>query len=287
MIWTIILQLVSLICIVLFRLRLLRQIQQKVWTGVFLRCSIYAIISVLCIALLARLRNSLYRQSLISPLSLSISSTGIILSLIAIVSIGILLRRRSRLSSLLQSSLLIALSSFYPSLSQSLTNIRSEETLKQVSLQWWWHESIFSDNNKLFLLACVSAIIFGGIENILFFIRAQNDTGIITISYIIQRSLIPLLIHIASVGTTIMIGYRVYHYYNTMRESYWKPLSQKNIFLFSTLSVFLASIGWVIFHSIYNFSLTYQIRVIIPLLCIISIGMISYGLFRSDLLYTN
>lgn len=292
-----IIQIISLLCIILFRVWLLRQLQHKLWPSIFWRCSAYTVISVLCIAWLARLRNDSQITSLITSVIASFIpsvSHSFYLSLLAIIFIGVALRKKSRLSSLVQSVLVIGIWSLIPSLSQSLANVRSEESLKQASFQWWWQQSIFSDNTTLFLLACVSAIVFGGIENIFFFMKARNSGDIVMLDYIIQRSLIPLLIHIASVGITIAIGYMLYRYYkshdtnthNTSPQTLW--LRKKiSLFLEYSLALILASTGWIAFHSLYNLALGYQLWIMIPILFIASIAIISYGLFRSDLLYTS
>lgn len=134
-------------------------------------------------------------------------------------------------------------------------------------LKYTTSNSFLQKNWKnIWFFAILLGIAFGLIENIFYLIAYASWTENL-IWFILSRWLISVLVHV--VATTTIAS--IYHFLNkkTLRP----------------LALLVGMIGWVWLHSVYNISLEYQFSILIVALIIFFFFLLSWFLFRSDLLY--
>ncbi len=250
--------LISSIVIGLLRLWILRQIFQHTDKKSFFFTSISSSISVIIISLVYILRQYL-----------SIDSTTMIIIVTSIT--------------LLSSILYFHYQRFIWRISQSVVWI-------VFALLWWmtgvysisalWEESFKRIYIKKFiswllgeiiLLWIVSGIVFGWTENLVYIVTSliQNATHSEALSLVQQRWILPLIVHIWSLCLALMV---------------WFHFKTKTPPAFARSIALISGIGS---HVLFNLSQSYQFSLGTAIIILLYLIIISYSLFRSDVLYIS
>lgn len=137
----------------------------------------------------------------------------------------------------------------------------TEESLKRTYIKSQLSQSLW----YILVFGMMSGLSFGIIENIVYLISWWSQWLII----LWQRSLLPIIIHIAALCSTILIAYKA--------QNYIHPIISRSI----------AWASGILLHLLYNITQTNWNTLLSGLLIIISLITIHYSLMKSDLLYID
>lgn len=257
MIW-LILSITTIIISSLVRIRLLRQIFEHTEKRTFITTSILSIISVISITILYYIKQTIQISD----------QVYIYLYTSIIFIIGILYFKKQRFSGrITQSILWIGIALLW-----WVTGTYSIAALGEESFKWIYIKKFITWLLwQIILLGIVSGIVFGRTENLVYMVQyiRNNNTANEILSLIQQRWIIPLIIHIWSLCLSIIIWF-------SFKERYY-----------SFIVRWIAILVWIWSHYLFNLSQIYQFKIWSWIIIIWYLIIISYSLFRSDILYNQ
>lgn len=257
MIWLII-PITTIIITSLVRIRFLRQIFEHSEKRTFIMTSIISIISVMSITLLYYIKQTTQINDQIY--------VYIYTSIIFII--WILYFKRQRFSGRIAQSIVW----IWVALLWWVTGTYSIAALGEESFKWIYIKKFITWLLwQLILLGIVSGIVFGWTENLVYMVQyIINNSPTNKIFLLIQqRGIIPLIIHIWSLCFSIIIWFSL---------KKWYP---------SFITRWIAIWVWIWSHYLFNMSQIYQFNIWSWIIIIWYLIIISYSLFRSDLLYNQ
>ena len=255
--WWIVFSIINIIIIVLIRIWLIRKVFSKINKKTFFTTCITSILSVFLITIFYYIKISLNLSE----------KTYIYIYSIVIIIIGIVYFKKNRFAwQIIQSILWIGLG-----LGWWINGWYAMSALWEESFKWTYiKKHITGLFWEIILLWIISAIIFWRTENIVYdfqyIINKWSNNDIITI--IQQRWIFPIIVHIGSICLSLIIWF-------TLNKKVWEVLS-RSIWL-------IIGIGS---HFLFNISQINQFALWSSLIIICYCLIISYSLFKNDLLYT-
>lgn len=254
----IITSLISTTIITVLWIRTLRQLFWKTDKKRFFLTSITSVISVFVIASIYKLANIFTRDK---------QTITIIYTVLAAIVWLLYIQKKRFAGWIMQSILWILLSQI-----GGITAIYSISALGEESFKWIYIKKFVSWLlGEIILLAIVSGIVFGRTENLIYIITSlvENDTNSKILALIQQRWILPLIVHIGSLCISLMV---------------WFTLKWK----ISTIPArSLALWIWIGSHYLFNISQVYQAPLATTIIIVLYLIIISYSLFRSDILYST
>ncbi len=253
-----ILPIITIIIISLLRIRCMRQIFSYTKNKAFITTSITSIISVVCITLLYYFKHHLHITH----------NTYLYIYIGAMIVGSSIYYRRHRLWWwILQSLLWIGIT-----LSWWIWGAYSIAALGEESFKWIYIKKFVSWLlGEIILLGIVSGIVFGWTENLVYIIQyiTQSADQETILSLIQQRWILPIIVHIGSMCITLIIGFSL------------------KIKIPPSVARSIALIGGIGSHFLFNLSQYYNIPLWSGIIILWYLFIISYSLFRSDLLYIS
>lgn len=252
----IIFSIISIIIMSVLRIRSIRQLFDHTDKKRFIITSITSIISVIIISILYY-----YKQKL----NFTEHIYGYV-SIIIIVSL-IFFRKQRFFWWILQSILRISLALMWWTSSSYSIAALGEESFKWLYIKkyitWllWW----------IVLLWIISGIAFWRTENFIYIIQyiIQNKQHETVMSLVQQRWFIPIIVHIGSICMSILL---------------WFSLQKKT---YPIIARWISILAWVWSHYLFNISQIYHFSLWTGLIILGYLIIISYGLFRSDMIYNT
>jgi hypothetical protein len=257
MIWLIV-TITTIIITSLVRIRLLRQIFEHSEKRTFIMTSIISIMSVMSITLLYYIKQTTQINDQIY--------VYIYTSIIFII--WILYFKRQRFNGRITQSIVW----IWVALLWWVTGTYSIAALGEESFKWIYIKKFINWLLwQLILLGIVSGIVFGWTENLVYMVQyiINNSTTNKILSLIQQRWIVPLIIHIWSLCLSIIIWFSLKKWYS------------------SFIARWIAILVWIWSHYLFNISQIYQFKIWSWIIIIWYLIIISYSLFRSDLLYNQ
>jgi hypothetical protein len=253
--WLII-PIITIIIISFLRIRCMRQIFEYTNKKAFIATSIASILSVFCITLLYYFKQYLHIQE---NIYIYIYSGIIILSSI------IYFRKQRFWWRILQSIVWIWLALLWWTFGWYSIAALGEESFKWIYIKKYIIWLLW----EIILLGIVSWIVFGRTENLIYIIQyiikgVPKDT---ILPLIQQRWFIPLLVHIGSICMTLIL---------------WFQLIKK---IPTPLARGIALMSGIGSHYLFNMSQFYHFWLWTGIIIVWYLIIISYSLFRSDILY--
>lgn len=253
----IILPIITIIIISVLRIRCMRQIFKQTNRQAFLTTSLTSILSVAFITLWYYFKQRLELTEHIYTYSY--------IGILMIASI-IYFRRQRFIWRILQSIVRISLTLIWWAWSTYSLAALGEESFKWIYIKKYITWLLW----KIIFLGIISGIVFWRTENIVYTLQyiIKNETPNSIVLLISQRWFIPIIVHIGSICVSLLLWFNL----------------QKN--LSSIIARWIAIFIWVWSHYLFNISQIYQSSAGSGIMIIWYLMIISYGLFRSDILYT-
>jgi hypothetical protein len=257
MIWMIF-SIITILISSLIRIRILRQIFERSDRYEIITTTIVSIISVCLFSLLYYVKQTV----IINEYTYSI----IYAVIIVVASILYYTSSRSR-GWIIQSIVWLSLTMLWWPLWLYSMRALWEESLKRTYIKKFTTWLLW----KIILLSIVSGIVFWRTENLVYIIQyiVQDIPNHKILSLIQHRGIIPVIVHIGSLCITIILWFELKKYISNIRA--------RSIGL----------VAWIGSHYLFNIYQVYQVNMLSWVSIIVYIIIITYSLFRSDILYTK
>lgn len=252
----IILPIITIIITTVLRIRCMRQIFEHTERQTFMITSLTSILSVIIIALWYY-----FKQNRDITEHMYIYSYSVIIIIASII----YFRKQRFLWRIIQSILRISLALVWWAWSTYSLAALGEESFKWLYIKKYIIWLLW----KIILLGIISGIVFWRTENIVYIVHytTQSETKESILSLITQRWFIPIIVHIGSICVSLFLWFYI----------------QKS--LPSFIAWWIAMLVWIWSHYIFNLTQIYQFWAGSGILILWYLIIISYGLFRSDILY--